>query len=99
MRHFIKLSFLIFSAIVFSGCSSQSITPNKDEIKVGRGDADKDCKPLGKVTGASISLKTGHKESLEDMKTLAANKGATYIKVLQYSDNGGSVTGLAYQCN
>jgi len=85
-------------AVNFLGCASQSVMANKDSIKVGRDDPSKDCKSLGKVTGSTLSTKATQKDVLEDMKQNAANKGATYVKVMQYSDTGTAVTGFAYQC-
>ena len=93
-----KTILLILSALFLSACASQSVMPDKEEVKVSR-ETPKDCKDLGKVTGTSGSVKPDRKAVLEDMKQDAANKGANYVVVKQYSDNGTSVTGLAFQCN
>ena len=84
--------------MVLMGCSSQSILPDKEGVKASREPADKDCKELGKVRGTSISAKGSREEVLEDLKQETANKGGNYVVVQQYSDNGTSVTGVAYQC-
>ena len=89
---------LLMSALFIAACSSQSVMPEKDEITVSRKKPGKDCKDLGKVTGTSSSSYGTRAQVLEDMKQDAANKGATYVMVKQYSDAGTSVTGVAYQC-
>lgn len=95
-----KLFLILFGILVFTGCSSQSIMPEKDDITVSRKEADKeDCKFISKVTGTSSSAKGTPKEVLEDMKQDAANKGANYIVVEKYSATGTAVTGKAYKCN
>ncbi|MCB0391701.1 MAG: DUF4156 domain-containing protein [Bdellovibrionales bacterium] len=85
-------------SMFLAGCTSQSVLPDKEGVKVSREAPDKDCKELGTVRGNSISAKGSREEVLEDMKQEAANKGANYVVVKQYSDNGTSVTGIAYQC-
>jgi hypothetical protein len=86
------------NSFIILGCASQSVLPDKTEVKVSREVPNQKCVELGKVTGNSISVKTTREEVLEDMKQDAANKGANYVVVKQYSDNGTSVTGMAYQC-
>ncbi|MCB0366360.1 MAG: DUF4156 domain-containing protein [Bdellovibrionaceae bacterium] len=80
------------------GCSTHSVLPDKEDIKTSREKPDDDCEALGKVTGNSISTKATPEQVLEDMKQEAANKGANYVMVEQYSPTGTSVTGLAYKC-
>ncbi|NQZ02813.1 MAG: DUF4156 domain-containing protein [Bdellovibrionales bacterium] len=100
MKMLITLIMLISVGAVFSGCSSRSVLPDKDEIKVTREEPDKDdkCKALGKITGTSGSVKGTREQALEDLKQTAANKGANYLVVKQYSPQGTSVTGMAYEC-
>ncbi|MGE0762338.1 MAG: DUF4156 domain-containing protein [Bdellovibrionales bacterium] len=84
---------------VFSvGCASRSVTPQVKEVQVSREPADKKCVELGKITGNTISMKGTAEEALADLKKEAANKGANYVVVKQYSDNQTSVTGIAYEC-
>lgn len=94
------MKFMPLVLLFLAGCASQSIMPEKDEVKVSREDADKeDCKFISKVSGNSVSIKATREQVLEDMKQDAANKGANYVVVKNFSDTGTSVTGLAYQCN
>ncbi|MEO0335738.1 MAG: DUF4156 domain-containing protein [Pseudomonadota bacterium] len=83
-----------------SGCSSRSVMPDKEEVKVSREAPDKGdkCKKMGRITGTSGSAKGTREEVLEDLKQEAANKGANYVVVKQYSPQGTSVTGVAYEC-
>ncbi len=97
--HFKISGLCLLAAVAIAACSSQSVMPDKSGIKVGREKPAKDCKELGKVTGSTVNVKGTREEVLEDMKQNAADKGATYVEVLQYSDSGTAVTGLAYQCN
>jgi len=95
MSRFIGSSLLLLGLV---GCASRSVLPEVKEVKVSREAADKDCKELGKVRGTSLSAKANAEQALEDLKKEAANKGANYVVVKQYSDNRTSVTGLAYEC-
>ena len=91
------ISLVIFS-LLLGACSSRSVTPDTKEVKVSREDADKDCKELGKITGTTLSAKGTAEEALADLKQEAANKGANYVVIKQYSANQTSVTGVAYEC-
>jgi uncharacterized protein YbjQ (UPF0145 family) len=53
---------------------------------------------MGSITGTTPTVKGTQEEALEDLKREAANKGANYVVVKQYSAYGTSVTGLAYEC-
>lgn len=92
------LSFLIIP-MIFIGCASQPILPDKSSVKVSREEADDDCKKIGKVTGASLSVKATKEQVLDDLKQDAADKGANYVVIKQWSSNGTNVTGVAYQCD
>lgn len=91
---------LLFTLVTISlaGCASRSVTPDVKEIKVSREAADKDCTELGKITGTTSSMKATAEDALADLKKEAANKGANYVTIKQYSDNQTSVTGIAYEC-
>ena len=93
-----KITLSILLAFTF-GCASQSIMPEKDDVKVSRDKADKECTSLGKITGRAAGIKGTREQALEDLKQEAANKGANYIQIQQYSSQGTSVTGLAYKCS
>ena len=53
---------------------------------------------MGKISGRANSSKGTQEQALEDLKREAANKGANYVVVKQYSDLGTAVTGMAYEC-
>jgi hypothetical protein len=89
------LSVLFFSIM---GCSSMSVLPEKSNLKVSRDEPSKNCQLIGKLEGRAASTTGTKEDALEDLKQEAANKGANYLKVEQYSAYGTSVTGLAYKC-
>lgn len=74
--------------------------PDKENVKVSREkpEADDKCEDLGKVQGSSISVQGTAEQALEDMIQEAADKGANFLFVDQYSAQKTSVTGLAYRC-
>jgi hypothetical protein len=101
-RFVLLVPMLAFAAALVTGCSNiakMENTPEKDNVKMSREDADKDCKELGKVEGRGISAKKSTEESvLADLQQDAANKGANYVKINQWSANKTAVTGEAYLC-
>ena len=88
----------IFSASSIMGCASMSNLPVEENVKVTLQDADKDCTFISKVEGRSNSKVPKQDEALQDLKQEAANKGANYLVVKEYSGLGTAVTGLAYKC-
>lgn len=90
----------LFITLLFGliACSSRSVMPDKEEVKVSRDAADEDCKELGKITGTTSSVKGTREQALEDLIQSAANKGANYVTIKQYSAQGTGVTGMAYEC-
>jgi hypothetical protein len=68
------------------------------EVKVSREEPSGKCKEVGKLTGSSPSTHGTQEQALDDLKREAANKGANYVVVKQYSDYGTAVTGIAYEC-
>ena len=94
-----KKTLLIIPFLLFlSACGSRSILPEKSSVEVSREKANKKCKNLGTITGTSLSVKATQEVVLEDLKQEAANKGANYVQVKQFSDSGTSVTGIAFEC-
>lgn len=75
-----------------------STLPVEDNVKVSRDEADEDCKFLSKVEGRSIDAKATEEDVLKDLRQEAANKGANFLVVEQYSATGTAVTGKAYKC-
>jgi len=57
-----------------------------------------DCESIGLLRGTTMTSTGTKEDALKDLKVTAANKGATYIKVEQFSATGTSVTGMAYTC-
>lgn len=90
--------FLIPVVLFLSACASRSVLPDTKEVKVSREKPDKDCKEIGQITGTTMTAKGNQEEALADLKKEAANKGANYVVVKQYSSYGTSVTGTAYEC-
>lgn len=95
---FISISVHVLALITMSACSSMSTLPAEDNVKVSRDDADKGCTFLGKLEGRTISKAATTEDALHDLRKEAANKGANYLVVKEYSGMGTSVTGLAYKC-
>lgn len=89
---------LIPALLALAGCASRSVMPDVKEVKVSREAPDKDCKEMGTITGTTATAKGTQEQALEDLKKEAANKGANYVVVKQYSSYGTSVTGVAYEC-
>ena len=85
-------------SILVSSCSSQPIIPKSDDVKVSRKVPMGDCKEIGLLRGSTMTSMGTKEEALEDLKETAALKGATYLKVEQFSGTGTSVTGIAYTC-
>lgn len=84
--------------LVLGACASRSILPSVQEVKVSREMPDKECKEIGKLTGTTATVRGTQEQALEDLKRDAANKGANYLLVKQFSDYGTAVTGVAYEC-
>lgn len=86
-------------ATLISGCSSRSVLPDQKGVKVSREmPTNEACKELGTVSGLTLSKVPSEAEALEDLKKEADRKGANYVVVKQYSEAGGAVTGIAYEC-
>ena len=100
MNRLLILTSLLVFFFLLGGCSSRSVLPDKEGVKVTRDEPDKEdnCKKLGTITGTSGSVKGTQEEVLEDLKQTAADKGANLVVVKQYSPTGTSVTGVAYEC-
>lgn len=90
---------VLFAALLFLlGCSSRSIKPDINEVKVSRDEPSSKCRDLGVIEGTTITAKGSQDDAVEDLKHEAANKGANYIWVKQFSSYGTAVTGRAYEC-
>lgn len=94
----IKKLAVLTMALMASACASRSVLPDVKEVKVSREAPDKKCTEIGSITGRTATVKGTQEQALEDLKKEAANKGANYVVVKQYSGMGTSVTGVAYEC-
>jgi hypothetical protein len=93
--------FILFAVTITSllaGCSSRSIKPDPAEVKVSREEPNKKCREIGEITGTTMTAQGSQDEAIEDLKKEAANKGANYILVKQFSSYGTAVTGRAFEC-
>lgn len=99
MRVILTIILLLVSVSTLPACSSRSILPDSDEVIVSRDLPKKSgCNEIGKITGSSPSVNGTREQVLDDLKREAANKGANYVMVKQFSDSGTAVTGIAYEC-
>lgn len=96
MKHFIFV--FIGLSFLMSACSTRSVLPKADEVKMSRETPPKNCVNLGSVTGRVRTEKGNEEAALADLRQEAAYKGANYVKVMQYSSYGTAVTGIAYDC-
>lgn len=95
----IRFLFALSVIVALAACASRSVMPDVKEVKVSRDNpSDKKCKEMGTITGTTMSTKGTQEDALNDLKKEAANKGANYVVVKQYSSYGTSVTGTAYEC-
>ena len=93
-----KLLIIASFVFCFVGCSSKPVLPLTSSVKVSREPAENRCREIGPVRGATLSVRGTAQEVLEDMKKDAAQKGANYVVVQQYSGHETAVTGVAYDC-
>ena len=98
LKHLSQFALLVLFAGGLGACSSMSTLPDEENVTVSREKAKDQCEEIGKVRGSTSSIKGKAEEALADMKQEAANKGANYVQVMQYSAQQTSVTGLAYRC-
>ena len=95
MKLTVTVLLLMFAA---TGCRSRSLLADAKDVQVSRKEADKDCHEVGTITGTTSSAQGTQEQALADLKKEAANKGANYVQVKEYSSYGTSVTGIAYEC-
>lgn len=94
----IRFALALVLVLAAAGCRSRSVLPDAKEVKVSRDAADNECKEIGPISGTTSSTKGTQEQALADLKQEAANKGANYVMVKQYSAYGTSVVGVAYEC-
>lgn len=89
---------LALTALTLFGCSSRSIIPDKEEVKLSREAAHKDCKEIGLVEGRVLSTTGKIEDAMENLRSDAALKGANYVQIEQAGAQGQSIRGTAYVC-
>lgn len=93
-----RLIFFAITMFLVSACAHRSVLPDSKEVKVSRDAAGEGCKEIGPINGTTSSAKGTPEQALEDLKHEAANRGANYVMIKQYSAYGTSVVGIAYEC-
>lgn len=87
---------LIF--LLVAGCASRSIKPAPDQVQISRELPGSKCKEIGVITGTTKTAQGTQDEAVDDLKKEAADKGANYVMVKQFSSYGTMVTGRAFEC-
>ncbi|HMN69138.1 MAG TPA: DUF4156 domain-containing protein [Bdellovibrionales bacterium] len=95
---FARIALLGVFTMLFTACASRSVLPDQKEVKVSREAAPSKCREIGAVNGRASSTKGTQEQALADLRQEAANKGANYVVVKEYSAYGTSVTGVAFEC-
>jgi len=80
------------------GCSSRSVLPDVEEVRVSREAPDPECVSLGKVSGKSFKVKATEEDAMADLKNTVVRKGGNFVQVKEYSNSGATVTGEAFEC-
>ncbi len=93
-----KIALISILAVVICSCSSRSIKPDANEVKLSREAPGKDCHEMGAISGTTVTATGTQDEAVENLKKEAANKGANYVLVKEFSSYGTTVTGIAYEC-
>lgn len=86
-------------AVVFSGCSSHPVLPEKSDIKVSRDNPSDKCKNLGAIEGRSRKVNAKPEDALEDLKEEAIRKGADYVRIETMGAQSATIRGTAFFCN
>lgn len=94
----IILAVAFAGALTLSACASRSVMPDAHEVKVSREQPSKDCRRIGEISGRTMYADGTSEQALDDLKQTAANKGANYVMVKEYSAYGTAVTGIAFEC-
>lgn len=80
-------------------CSGHPVLPTKNDIKVSRENAAKDCKNLGHIEGRAQGSTIGNSElALEDLKSDAVKRGANYVQINTMGALGTTIRGTAFIC-
>jgi hypothetical protein len=85
--------------VMFSGCSSHPVLPEKSDIKVSRDNPSDKCKNLGAIEGRSRKVNAKPEDALEDLKEEAVRKGADYVRIETMGAQSATIRGTAFFCN
>lgn len=97
MRKWIFWNLAIITLL--AGCAHhRSILPDAKEVKLSREAPAKNCREIGPVNGRTLTAKGTQEEALSDLTKEAANKGANFVLIRQFSSYGTEVVGIAYEC-
>ena len=89
----------VLCVLTLSACAHRrNIMPNTKDIEVRRELPAAACREIGEVTGRTASAQGSRDEALEDLKRDAADRGANYVMLREWSAYGTGVTGSAYVC-
>lgn len=89
---------IVICLLVTVNCSSRSLAPEKKEVVMAREAPNKNCKEMGKISGTTATAKGTPQQALDDLSEEAANKGANFVWIKEFSGNRTTVTGIAYDC-
>jgi len=89
---------LVFGLLLLGACSSRSIKPDPNGVKISREEPSEKCQEIGTISGTTVFANGSQDQALDDLKREAANKGANYVLVKQFSSYGTTVTGVAFEC-
>jgi hypothetical protein len=84
--------------LILSGCASPSPRPEPDDVKLAHDAANPKCKRIGPISGTTLTALGTTDDALKDLRKEAANKGANYVVLGEFSSYGTTVTGDAYWC-
>jgi PBP1b-binding outer membrane lipoprotein LpoB len=90
---------VLLLAVIFSGCSSHPVLPEKSDIKVSRDNPSDKCKNLGAIEGRSRKVNAKPEDALEDLKEEAIRKGADYVRIETMGAQSATIRGTAFFCN
>lgn len=85
------------SLILIGACSTQPVLPREESVSFVRSAPD-GCRELGKLVGRVHHVDATPEQALEDLRRVAADKGATHVQVMEYSGHRTAVSGVGFQC-
>lgn len=90
---------LIAICLILTACAHRRpVLPDVKDVTVAREAPGPKCRSMGPIGGRTQSARGTREDALKDLKLEAANKGANYVVVGQWSAYGTAVTGEAFTC-